>query len=406
MSRTGPASAAFIRLYGLAFVFFSANSVLTVVLPLRGAQAGLESGAIGLMMSTYMLTCMLLRPLAGQWIGRFGPLAVMRGLLAAHALTLLLFAVSDIGGYVWLRAMQGAVTAFFSMAMQAGIVEKLADRDRGQGLSLYTLSTMLPSLAGPLLAVELWERGGSFGFGGVMVLLAAAAVCSGFALPLPGASGQRSTYTLRGMLGSFGEIRRSRALGVSTLIMLLVSCVFGALATFLPLYMISSGIGSAGLYLALQGAVVVLCRFVFRKKIPSDGRFGTALIAGLLLCSAAGTQMLAMPQTFGMLLYVSAAFNGIALAFLYPALTTYLSFALPARSRYTLMGLFMSAYDLGFSLGGLALGAVAQYFSYPAVFGCCTGLALIAAVVALLNGRSMQPRSGAAAAESGPGGSS
>nr|WP_216667475.1 MFS transporter [Saccharibacillus deserti] len=376
-------------MYALAFIFFFANSVLTVILPLRGAEAGLESGGIGLMMGTYMLTCMLLRPLAGQWIGRFGPLAAMRGLLAVHVLTLLLYAISDIGGYVWLRALQGAVTAFFSMTMQAGIVEKLDGRDRGQGLSLYTLSTMLPSLAGPLLAVELWERGGSCGFGGFMLLLAAAAVLAGLALPLPGASERQGSYTLRGMLGSFREIRRSRALGVSTLVMLLISCVFGATATFLPLYMISSGIGNAGGYLAVQGAVVVLCRFVFRKKIPSDGRWSSSLIAGLLLCSAAGTQILAMPQTLGLLLYVSAVCSGISLAFLYPTLTTYLSFALPAKARYTLMGLFMSSYDLGFALGGLALGWVAQIFSYPAVFGCCTGLALIAAVIVWANGKRM-----------------
>lgn len=389
MSRTGPASAGFIRLYTLAFLFFFANSVLTVVLPLRGAEAGMEQGGIGLMMGSYMLTCMLLRPLAGQWIGRFGPLVVMRGLLAVHALTLLLYAVSDVGGYIWLRALQGAGTAFFSMTVQAGIVEKLDERDRGQGLSLYTLSTMLPSLIGPLLAIELWERGSGFGFGSVMLLLAAAAIAAGFALPLPGASAHKQSYTLRGMAGSFGEVRRSRALGVSTLVMLLMSCVFGAIATFLPLYMISSNIGNAGLYLALQGAVVVLCRFVFRKKIPSDGRWSTALIAGLLLCSAVGTQILAMPQTFGALLYVSAAFNGAALAFLYPTLTTYLSFALPASARYTLMGLFMSAYDLGFALGALALGWVAQIWSYPAVFGCCTGLALIAVGIVAMNGSKM-----------------
>ncbi|GGN95737.1 staphylopine family metallophore export MFS transporter CntE [Saccharibacillus kuerlensis] len=389
MSRTGPASAGFIRLYTLAFLFFFANSVLTVILPLRGAESGMQQGGIGLMMGAYMLTCMLLRPLAGQWIGRFGPLSVMRVLLAVHALTLLLYAVSDVGGYILLRALQGAATAFFSMTVQAGIVERLDERDRGQGLSLYTLSTMLPSLAGPLLAVELWERGGSFGFGGVMVLLAAAALAAGLSLPLPGASANKATYTLQGMMKSFGEIGRSRPLGVSTAVMLLISCVFGTIATFLPLYMISSGIGNAGVYLALQGGVVVLCRFAFRKKIPSDGRWSTALIAGLLLASAAGTQMLAMPQTFGTFLYVSAVFNGVALAFLYPTLTTYLSFALPVGARYTLMGLFMSSYDLGFALGGLALGWVAQIWSYPAVFGCCTVLALVAAVIVLIGGRKM-----------------
>ncbi|CAM4305391.1 staphylopine family metallophore export MFS transporter CntE [Saccharibacillus endophyticus] len=392
MNRASPASAGFIRLYTLAFLFFFANSVLTVALPLRSADAGLGQGGIGLMMGAYMLTCMLLRPLAGQWIGRFGPLAVMRGLLVVHAITLLLYAVSGIEGYIWLRALQGAATAFFSMTMQAGIMERLDDKDRGQGLSLYTLSTMLPSLVGPLLAVELWERGGSFAFGGAMLLLAFAAIAAGLSLPLPKASAHKQSYTLRGLIDSFGEIGRSRPLGVSTFIMLLTSCIFGAIATFLPLYLISTNSGNVGIYLALQGATVVVCRFVFRKKIPSDGRWSAALILGLLLASAVGTQMLAVPQMLGSLVYLSAVFNGLALAFLYPTLTTYLSFALPNQARYTLMGLFMSSYDLGFALGGLVFGWIAQISSYPTVFTCCTLLALIAFIVAALNGKKMHPK--------------
>lgn len=389
MDRPSPASAGFMRLYALAFLFFFANSVLTVALPLRSADAGFGQGGIGLMMGAYMLTCMLLRPLAGQWIGRFGPLAVMRGLLVVHVITLLLYAVSGVEGYIWLRALQGAATAFFSMTVQAGIMERLDEKDRGQGLSLYTLSTMLPSLIGPLLAVELWERGGSFAFGGAMLLLALAAIIAGISLPLPKVSVHKQSYTLRGLLESFGEIGRSRPLGVSTFIMLMTSCIFGAIATFLPLYLTSANIGSVGIYLAVQGATVVVCRFVFRKKIPSDGRWSAALILGLLLASAIGTQMLALPQTLGSFIYLSAIFNGLALAFLYPTLTTYLSFALPTKARYTLMGLFMSAYDLGFALGGLVFGWIAQIGSYPTVFTCCTILALIAFAAAAVNGKKM-----------------
>lgn len=80
----------------------------------------------------------------------------------------------------------------------------------------------------------------------------------------------------------------------------------------------------------------------------------------------------------GGFVYISAVFNGIAVALLYPTLTTYLSFVLPAESRYVLMGLFMSSYDLGYSLGGLLMGIVIQAFSYQVMFVVCTILALTA----------------------------
>lgn len=114
----------------------------------------------------------------------------------------------------------------------------------------------------------------------------------------------------------------------------------------------------------IQAAVVVLCRFTLRKKIPSDGRWHTGLIAGLLLSAATGSQILGLLQTAGPALYISAICNGITIALIYPTLMTYLTFVLPAHSRHVLLGLFISSYDLGFSVGGLMMGPLAERFSY------------------------------------------
>jgi MFS family permease len=79
--------------------------------------------------------------------------------------------------------------------------------------------------------------------------------------------------------------------------------------------------------------------------------------------------------------YLSAVFSGFAVALLYPTLTTYLSFVLPADSRYVLMGIFMSSYDLGFSLGGLAMGLIVQISSYSTMFTICTLLSVAAMIL-------------------------
>lgn len=111
--KLNPGSLSFIRFYILAFLFFAANSALTIILPLRSEAAGLSQSEIGLMMGAYMFTCMLLRPFAAQLLGRCGPLRVMKGLLVLHAATLLLFMVGGVESYLWLRALQGVATAFF-----------------------------------------------------------------------------------------------------------------------------------------------------------------------------------------------------------------------------------------------------------------------------------------------------
>lgn len=164
---------------------------------------------------------------------------------------------------------------FFSMTMQAGIVEKLEDKDRAQGLSMYTLFTMVPSLVIPILAIQIWENASDLAFTFLMIGLAALPLLIGYNVDLPRSTVQNKSYTLGDMFRSFGGIWRSTPLLISSVVMLFASCVFGATATFLPLYMVSTGMASAGVFLTIQGLVVILCRFILRKKFRP-------MVAGIL----------------------------------------------------------------------------------------------------------------------------
>ncbi|TYP70071.1 putative MFS family arabinose efflux permease [Paenibacillus methanolicus] len=393
MNETRPVMMRLFPLFALTVLFFSANSILTVLLPLQGEKSGMDHAEIGIMMGAYMFVCMLFRPIAGQMIGSYGPLFIMRLLLIAHAACMLLYTFADADFYLPLRAWQGAVTAFFSMALQAAIVEGLAERDRGQGMTLYSLSSVIPTLFGPMVAMQIWGSASLTLYVTVLIGLALAPVLIGFNAPI--AKGPRvraggETFALRDLVKSASGIGRNRPLFVSMTVMLCVSCVFGATATFVPLFIVNGGTGHAGLYLTLQGIVVIGCRFILRKKIPSDGRWHTGFISATLLSALAGSILLALSQRFDGVLYLSAIFNGVAIALLYPTLTTYLSFILPVHSKYAWMGLFMCSYDLGFSLGGLVMGLVVEDFSYAVMFYCCAALSLLAWIVMLANRRHMQ----------------
>lgn len=389
MGTLRPLSAGFVRIYILACLFFTANAVLTVILPLKSEKEGIGQTEIGVMMGAYMLFCLFLRPWAGQTVARFGALRTMRVLLIVHACGLVLFTVFGVESYLPLRALQGAVTAFFSMAMQMGIVEALSDRDRAQGVSLYALSTMLPQLFGPIAALYLWEHDQMSMIGIALVALGLLTWLCGSFIPLPASPAKGAALTFTDMAKSASQLWSNRVLLVCSVVMLAGSITYGATMTFLPLYMQTTGTGDAGLYLMVQAAVVVACRFVLRKKIPSDGRWHTGLITGLLLSAAAGSQMLAVLQTAGFLLYLSAVFNGIAVALIYPTLLTYLTFVLPAQSRHVLIGLFISSYDLGFSLGGLMMGPLAERYSYSQVYTCCAWLSVAALLIVIGNGKRM-----------------
>ena len=69
--------------------------------------------------------------------------------------------------------------------------------------------------------------------------------------------------------------------------MMIVSIVFGAVSTFVPLYTIQYEFANAGIFLTIQAIAVVLARMYLRKYIPSDGRWHHYMVSVLLLLAIA-----------------------------------------------------------------------------------------------------------------------
>ncbi|MFB9325565.1 MFS transporter [Paenibacillus aurantiacus] len=376
----------FVRLYLLALLFFSANAILNVIIPLRGGQLGASNAAIGVIMGAYMLTAMVLRPWAGQIIQKHGPLKVLRLILTINGCALLLYTFTGLGGYFVARVMQGASTAFFSMALQIGILDALPEKERSQGISLYSLFTYMPGIVGPIIALSLWQTGG---MADLTWMLIGIAVFTG----LFGFRATRGDGKLRSaadpdkegvrVAQSWGQLIRNPVLFKCSLLMCGASVVFGAVTAFMPLYAEELASGSAGIYLMIQAATVVLARFALRRHIPSDGKWHSAFMMGTMLLVTIAAMCVSLAANGGaLLLYGGALLMGIAQALLYPTLTTYLSFALPQASRNVLIGLFIATADLGVSLGGVAMGPVADATSYSTMYAICAVLGAVQAIFA------------------------
>lgn len=384
----GALSWPFLRLYLLTLSYFSANSILNVIIPMKGESLGASNTAIGIIMGAYLFTAMFFRPWAGLMIHRHGPIKVLRTILIVNGAALLLYTFTGLGGYFAARVMQGVCTAFFSMALQMGIIDALPDKDRSQGISLYSLCAYMPGIAGPLLALGIWQSGDRNAFALVMIGLAVFTGLVGYsarmdqreaAQPAPDQAGQGA-----GMLASLGQVVKNRYLFTCSVLMLGASIVFGSVTTFIPLYAGDIQGGHAGFFLMLQAGALVLARFTLRRKIPSDGKWHFSFIITILIMIALAAQCISFSLTGGALfLYAGAIVTGVAQALLYPTLTTYLTFVLPQASRNVLIGLFIAAADLGVSLGGVMMGPIADLSSYSTMYMICAMLGASMIVFAL-----------------------
>ncbi|GED56625.1 MFS transporter [Brevibacillus formosus] len=371
----GALSWPFLRLYILTLLYFSANSILNVIIPLKGAELGATNTTIGVVMGAYLFTTMFFRPWAGHIIQKYGPIKVLRTILIFNGAALILYTFTELEGFIVARILQGVCTAFFSMALQLGIIDALPDEDRSQGISLYSLCAYLPGILGPLLALGIWQAGDSSYFTVAMVTIAILTGVVGYsasmdkkvAEPAPGQTEQGAT-----MLGSMSQLVKNPYLCKCSVLMLAASIIFGAVTTFIPLYAVQINYGNAGIFLMLQAGTVVLSRFVLRKKIPSDGKWRSSFMMGIMLILAVAALSVSFSSLGGAaFLYVGAILMGIAQALLYPTLTTYLTFVLPKTDRNVLIGLFIAMADLGVSLGGVIMGPVADHFSYSFMYMIC-----------------------------------
>ncbi|MBY0206337.1 staphylopine family metallophore export MFS transporter CntE [Paenibacillus cucumis (ex Kampfer et al. 2016)] len=385
---SGAMSWPFLRLYILVLLYFSANAILNVIIPLQGAFLGASSTTIGLIMGAYMFTTMFFRPWAGKIIQKHGPIKILRIILIINGFALILYTLTGLGGYLIARILQGVSTAFFSMALQIGIIDALPEKDRSQGISYYSLFSYIPGIVGPVLALAIWQTGGMDYF---TVVLIGIAVCTGIfgytAKMEKDKEGTQSAADASGqnvsMWESFGQLVKNPLLFRCSVLMLSASVVFGAVTTFIPLYASQISGGNAGVYLMLQAGTVVLARIALRKRIPSDGKWHSPFMMTTMLLLAVAAQCVSFSVTGGMVFfYLGAVLMGIAQAILYPTLTTYLSFVLPQLNRNVLMGLFIATADLGISLGGVIMGPIADLSSYSFMYTICAILGAVMIVFA------------------------
>lgn len=379
---SGAMSWPFLRLYILVLLYFSANAILNVIIPLQGESLGASSTTIGLIMGAYMFTTMFFRPWAGHIIQKRGPIKVLRFILIINGFALILYTFTGLGGYLLARILQGVSTAFFSMALQIGIIDALPEKDRSQGISYYSLFSYIPGIVGPVLALGIWQTGGMDYFTVVLIGIAICTGVFGYTAKMDKSqeqhpAGNPSKQNVS-MFQSFRQLVQNPFLFRCSVLMLSASIVFGAITTFIPLYASQLPSGNAGVYLMLQAGTVVLTRILLRKKIPSDGRWHAPFIMGTMLLLAIAALCVSWAITEGaVLLYVGAILMGIAQSILYPTLTTYLSFVLPQLNRNVLIGLFIATADLGVSLGGVLMGPVADLSSYSYMYMICAILGAV-----------------------------
>ncbi len=377
---TGSFTALVVVSFLLCFGFY----MLPATLPAYVTELGGSPLEASLVIGMFSATSLLARVATGTVVDAVGEKAVIVAGILTIVVTTLCFIWLPVAGILLLRSLQGIGWGLATAAIATAVYQVVPDARRAEGSGYYVLTVIISASLTPMVAILLM---GAFDYS---VVLAASALIVLAALPLT----RRGLATLhrpdahpRSRRPLTFEAVFERGALLPALLCFVVTIPLSGVMAYLVLFAREQRLERVWLFFVGYSAMVLLTRPFIGRLFDRRGHAviivpgSVSMLLGLVALSQAhGTPML----------IVSSALYGLGYGAVHPSLQTWAVNRCPADRKAAANGLFMSAIDLGYIVGAVALGYVAAASSYATMYAC--GAAIMAAFLAsylfpLLRGR-------------------
>jgi len=365
--------AAFAGVFAVTFAGLVAVGAVLPVLP-RYVHGPLDSGniAVGIVIGSYAVTGLLLRPFAGRLADRRGrrPTVLIGSAIVAVSGFLYLLPLG-VPGLIGARLLLGAGEGAVFTAGSAWIVDIAPPERRGRVIGLYGLAVWSGLSIGPLFGELLLNASGYTAvwlFTGIAPLVGAL-----IALRLP------DTFHPVGQTEKHPLIAREAIRpGVA---LALASLGYATVASFVVLHLEDRGIGHGATVFGAFATMVVLTRLIGGDLPDRVGPARVAIAAAAV--EAVGLATMALAQSFEVAV-AGALAMGAAFSLLYPSLSLIVVARVPETRRGAALGTFTAFFDAGIGLGAPLAGVAAVLAGYEGAFLFASVVALVAmATIAL-----------------------
>jgi MFS family permease len=361
---------AFAGLFAVTFCGLLAVGAVLPVLP-RYVHGPLGYGdvAVGIVIGSYAVSGLLLRPFAGRFADRRGrkPTVLVGGLLLCVS-GLLYVGELGLAGLILARLVLGAGEGAVYTAGSAWIIDLAPPERRGRVLGLYGLAVWGGLSVGPLAGELLLQTSG---YDAVWIFAAA--------MPLLGASialwipdrFQPVAHAEPHPLIAPEAVRPGLAVA-------LASIGYAAVATFIVLHLEARDVGHGALVFGAFAAMIVLTRLV-AGDLPD--RIGAARVAiGATLGEALGLALIAFAHSLPLAL-LGGMVMGAAFSLLNPSLMLIAVNRVSASARGAAMGTFTAFFDAGVGIGAPLAGLAAALTDYEGAFILAAAIAVGSALL-------------------------
>jgi MFS family permease len=351
--------------------------LLFAVLPLFVVQHlhGAES-QVGMIMGAFAVSAVLSRPLSGRLVDTWS----RKSCLALGALIYVIFSAlytqaTSVPVMLALRFFHGIGIAIYTTAGSVFVADLAPPARRGEAMGYYGMAMNLSMAIGPALGITL---AGWLGFTGLFWTSAGLALAC--LLLVQFVHDPHQSRVLAGQPAAARPALFSRIALFPGFIAMCMTMTFGAIVSFLPLFVQYHNLGNAGLFFTVYSIVVVVLR-PFSGRL-SD-RFGrpAVIIPGMFFL-AVSMAVLAYTTSMAGLLW-TAVLQGIGFGAVHPAIMAWIIDRSTIHDRGPALATLMMAFDIGVGLSAIGLGQVLQRTDFSTMYLCAGGIALVgtAAVV-------------------------
>lgn len=357
-------NANYIKVMTTNFLLYFAFYLLTPLLPLYLSETfGATKDTIGIVLSGYTVAALIVRPFCGYVVDSFSRKKVLMLCLSGFAVffagyiaagTILMFAIC--------RTLHGGPFGAVTVANSTCAIDVLPSSRRNEGIGLYGLSNNFAMAIAPSIGIYLHNMVDSY-----MILfwiafvVAISAVLIAWTIRLPEKDIIRNKEKL-----SLNRFFLTRAWLLAINIAMFGFC-WGVLSNYLAIYSkeVLSITGGTGTYFALLSMGLFSSRLQGRKAL-SQGKLTQNAAEGMLISLVGFTLFVAIPHPVAY--YLSAILIGLGNGHLYPAFLNMFVHVARHDQRGTANSSILTGWDLGFGIGCLLGGIVAEHFGYTATF--------------------------------------
>lgn len=349
------------------FMIYFSFMILTPLLPLYlSEEFGANKDQIGMVLSGYALTALLIRPFSGFFVDSFPRKAV---LLICYFLFFILFGGYIVAGsllsFCIIRTLHGAPVGAVTVANSTVAIDVLHPTRRAEGIGYYGLSNNMATAISPTvgLLIYQWTDNYTIIFC-VSLLTSAIGLLISSTLKLK----PRQVLPVKGVGESVSLDRFLLLKGWSqALCMAGFSFSYGVISTYLAIYgkeelgiTTGTGLFFALLSLGLMSSRLVGARSLRKGLVVKNATHGILVsLFGYLLFAA-------VHNPIGY--YGAALIIGLGNGHMFPAFQTMFLNLAPNSQRGTANSTLLTAWDLGVGLGIILGGILVEYTSYNIAF--------------------------------------